>query len=492
VIGLDVMIVVGLLRFGLDLPERKGLALLRDGCHLDLVQSSFSRLSTEFLVRWRMLCEERLPAHASELGPLVVQVDATMTPGSASTCRARHALTGATLWAEQLEVEDKEEVRRFVRAFRSKYGTPALWIRDQSTAIRGALNEEFPFVPQQEDHWHFLQDLGVVVLPDYEPCRRGLVGGKGLADLAHWSRDRPLEGATLAELERVWVRLALEWVEEGRAHPGGFPFRLPYVEVARRLEQIGIWSRTLMAANGRWNCVVADVGELRRRVDEVLDREAVRVTLGRLRSEVRLWEEIRSAMRAERSRRSREDLEPLSRVDVSEAKRRIEEAGGRFAAQGEWAEEIWSHARSRFEDHELYLWAEVPGMEVVLRSSVALERAHAADRRGVRHRRGQEATGEEMGHLGSLLAFWSNTQCPWFAQHVLPGVNLWEVFAGQDSEEVRRRLEALPREGRPPRVEAPRGKAGERLERFVKLLTSRGPIEPGLTAWAVSVGAEPV
>ena len=82
---------------------------------------------------------------------------------------------------------------------------------------------------------------------------------------------------------------------------------------------------------------------------------------------------------------------------------------------------------------------------MVIRSTVPLERDHGADRRAVRHRTGRENTGEEMGRLGSLLAFWANMRCPWFRDHVLPGVNLWEVFVEQDSEEVQRRILALPR-----------------------------------------------
>ncbi|MGI0053302.1 MAG: hypothetical protein ACRECR_03460, partial [Thermoplasmata archaeon] len=204
-----------------------------------------------------------------------------------------------------------------------------------------------------------------------------------------------------------------------------------------------------------------------------------------------LWEEIRSAMRAERSRRSREDLAPMTRNDVAEAKRRIEEAGSRFVGLGEWAQAIWAKVQRRFDAHGPYLWVEVPGLPAVIRSSVALERAHGADRRGVRHRRGQEATGEEMSRMGSLLAFGSNARCAWFAERVLAGVNLWEVFARQDPQEVRPRLLALPKEGRRPRVEVARGKAGERLEALVKLLTNEGPIEVGLAAWAASVGALP-
>jgi hypothetical protein len=46
-------------------------------------------------------------------------------------------------------------------------------------------------------------------------------------------------------------------------------------------------------------------------------------------------------MRAERDRRSREDLAPLAAGDVAEVREQIEEAGRRFAARGDWAVAIW-------------------------------------------------------------------------------------------------------------------------------------------------------
>ena len=110
VLGYDLMIAVGLLRFGLDLPEQRVAAVLEDGWGLPIAQSTVSRLSTEFLVRWRMLGEERLPPWVASLSPWVVQIDGTVVVGSPVTFRVREARTGATLWAEQTEVESKSEV----------------------------------------------------------------------------------------------------------------------------------------------------------------------------------------------------------------------------------------------------------------------------------------------------------------------------------------------------------------------------------------------
>ncbi len=113
---MDGMIAVGLARFGLDLdlPERRVQALFEDGCTLPLAQSTVSRLSVEFLVRWRMLCEARLPKVVRALGGLVAQFDGTGEPsgGKRVTYRAREGRHGFTLWSDPLVSESEDEVAR--------------------------------------------------------------------------------------------------------------------------------------------------------------------------------------------------------------------------------------------------------------------------------------------------------------------------------------------------------------------------------------------
>ena len=483
------LIAVGLLRFGLDLSEAKVGALLQDSRPLSLAQSTVSRLSTEFLVRWRMLCEERLPPLLPRLAPLLLQIDGTIVPGAPVTFRARDARTGLTLWADQLEAESKAEVVRLLRTFRDRFGVPILVIRDLGATLREAVEEVFPGVPQQEDHFHFLADLGPIVLPDYEPLRHGLLAGEALARLAHWSRTLPLEGRTLEELERVWVRLALEWIDAARKHPGGFPWHLPYLEVARRMTRVVRWCEHLRSAHvHRRVAIPSEVVELGRRLVTLLDREAVQLPYGRLEREAQLWKELRTAMRAERTRRSVGDLPSLAASEVVEVQRAIEEVGDRFVQNGEWAEAIWARIGGRFKAHRPYLWVVVPEAGEMVRSTVALERAHREDWRDVRHRTGQSATGPEMGRLGALLAFWSNARCRWLVEEALVGENLWEKFAQQDPKGVARRLRALPREGHRPHVGANAGKRQERLEALVQLLDGTAPLEPGLSRWGASVG----
>lgn len=493
VLGFDVMIAVGLARFGLDLSEKKVQALFEDGCGLSLCQSTVSRLSVEFLVRWRMLCEERLPVAVPPLGGLVVQFDGTGDPrgGGRVTYRAREARHGLTLWADFLVSEDEGEVTRFYRAFQERYGVPLLGLRDQGTAAKKAMAVVFLDMPVGEDHQHFLDDLGPVILKDYEALREALLKDDGLASLTTMSRKLPVSGWGLEELEEVWARAALEWIEAAREHPGGFPWKLAYWEVARRSERVRGWAVEMVSCNIRRGVVVPAIVELKGRMERLLNREGVRVAKGRLGSEVVLWVEIRRAMRVERDRRGRVDLAPLASADVARVKEEIEQAGRGFVDRGEWAEAIWATVAKRFEEHGPYLWTEVPGLGTVIRSTVALERDHGADRRRIRHRTGGMESAEEMDAHGPLLAFWNNVRCPWFVEQVAPGLNLWEEFARQDPGEVASRMATLPREARRPRVELRRGKEREQLEGFLQVLRGLGPLEPALTSWAISVGCGP-
>ncbi len=82
------------------------------------------------------------------------------------------------------------------------------------------MEEVFPGVSQGEDYWHFLDDLGSVVLPDYPLLNEDLVKNQGLSAFAEWSRKIPTRGTTVEEEERVWARASLEWVEAAREHAG--------------------------------------------------------------------------------------------------------------------------------------------------------------------------------------------------------------------------------------------------------------------------------
>ena len=362
------------------------------------------------------------------------------------------------------------------------------WFVPEVVTLREAWEVVYPGVPQAEDHWHALDDVGPKMLVDYEPTKEALVGRHGLSDLAAWSRELPLRGDTVEEWEQVGVRLALEWIDGARTHPGGFPWRLAYLEVGRRLRWVREWAEAMVRGNVRRGWFVPEVVTLRDRVGRVLAREGVQLHLGRLESEAQLWDEVRRAMRMDRSSRRRMPRGPMTRGEVETAKEEIAEAGNRFRTRGDWAVAIWEGVERFFREHEPHLWvaAEVAGLP---RTTVDLERAHGEERRRIRRRTGQKETGGEMGRVGALLAWSSNLRNRWFVEEVLTGVNVAEEFARQDAGEVRRRLEELPREGRRPKVRVTKGTERRHLERLRELVSGEGAVEPALHAWAVAVAA---
>jgi hypothetical protein len=127
-----------------------------------------------------------------------------------------------------------------------------------------------------------------------------------------------------------------------------------------RLEKVLKWARQIHQANAERRVVVRKLTDLTERLDGLLSREAVKMAMGRLVFEVPLWEGIRKAMRAERERRSHDDLAPLAEKDIADVKKQIDEAGSRFVERGGWAEAIWANVSKRFEDHEKYLWVVCP------------------------------------------------------------------------------------------------------------------------------------
>ena len=485
--GYDLLLAVGLLRYAFQQTVDETATVLSFAGR-SRSRATVARLGRECLVRWAMLCEERLPARVRFLPTWVPQIDGTVEEGGPVTFRAREAFTGVTLLARQLVSENKEEVVGFLRELRAKYGVPRLGMRDLSVTLREAWEVVYPGVPQAEDHWHALDDVGPKMLVDYEPTKEALVARHGLSDLAAWSRELPLRGRTVEVWEQVGVRLALEWMDGARAHPGGFPWRLAYLEVGRRLRWVREWAEAMVRGNVRRGWFVPEVVTLRDRVGRVLAREGVQLHLGRLESEAQLWDEVRRAMRMDRSSRRRMPLGPMTRGEVETAKEEITEAGNRFRTRGDWAVAIWERVAQFFREHAPYLWvaAEVAGLP---RTTVDLERAHGEERRRIRRRTGQKDTGGEMGRVGALLAWSSNLRNRWFVEEVLSGVNVAEEFAQQDAGEVRRRLEELPREGRRPKVRVTKGTERRHLERLRELVSGEGPVEPALHAWAVAVAA---
>ncbi|MGI0067574.1 MAG: hypothetical protein ACREB9_04010 [Thermoplasmata archaeon] len=476
----------GLLRFGLKWKEDDLQTFLR-GHGLSISQASLSLHTTEFLVRWQIFSEERLLHLAPGLRPFVLQIDGTCVEGGPVTFRVREAKSGVTLYARQIVAESLDEVVPVLMALKIRFGDPGLIVRDDSATLKGACDRVFPSVPQQVDHFHFLSKAGErLVKEENEQLKEGLLADHGMAKLAEWSRDLPTVASRPEEWVAVVARLAAEWVDGTRSTGSSVPFHLPYYEAWEEMRwlvgEIGAIVHARVRARP-W-VELRPLVELKARLEKLLARPVVKEAGGRLASGVWAFEEVRQAMKVERDRRSHGDLGPMMEADVARVKATVARVGEVLRSKGDdRLGVLWGRVEEKFAEEEPYLWvvARVPGLT---RSTVALERDHRECRTSIRHRTGQSDTGVEMGLLGTLLAYWSNVRNPWFIEQVLGGVNLREVFAKQDPEEVRRRMRELPRAGRRPSVPVSRKRRARALERALTILKGEGDLVGQLGEWA--------
>ncbi|MGI0151531.1 MAG: hypothetical protein ACREC5_06315, partial [Thermoplasmata archaeon] len=106
-IGYDVMLLVGLLRYGLNWQLEEVRPVLHRSLGLPrLSLSTLSYLGLQFLVRWQLFCEERLVRLRPLLRPYLLQVDCTQEDGGPATIVARDARTGVILLARQIVSEN--------------------------------------------------------------------------------------------------------------------------------------------------------------------------------------------------------------------------------------------------------------------------------------------------------------------------------------------------------------------------------------------------
>lgn len=485
-IGLDLTAAITLLRFQLDWEERQIQLFLR-GHGLELSQSSISLHSVEGLVRWQLFCEERLIHFAPRLRPYVLQVDGTTVQGGPVTLRVREAKSGITLFARQVVAESFDGLVPPLLAFKVRFGDPILIVRDDSAALKKALAAVFPRVPQQLDHFHFLSKAGEHLFQEEsERLKEGLLDRDGMAGLAHWSRSLPTEAPSPTTWVAVVARLAAEWIEATRSTESDLPFHLPYFEAWREMRWLVGEIEAVVHARvrGGWSVDLGPLVELKGRMERLLGRADVRVAGARLSRLVAGWEEVRRAMRMERDRRSRGDLGPMVEADVAAVRATVTRVGAGLRTLGDLRTvELWERLERKFEEENESLWvvAHHPGLT---RSTVDLERDHRAVRTGVRHRTGQGDTSREVERLGSLLAYWENLTNRWFGEQVLEGVNLREVWAQQNPEEVRRRIRALPWEGRRPCVRVSVKRRRKVLEKALTILKGPGDIPGQLDRWA--------
>ncbi len=449
-VGMDVLLAVGVLRYGLH-RQREEVKLLLNNRGLHLSSGEISGLADEFLIRWRRLCQTRSPHLPPHLDDAVLCVDGTSDQGGRVTFRAvdasRHHLT---LRAECLSSEIEGEVTRFLEALRVSCPRPLAVVRDMSQAIANAVTRIFPDAPQQICHYHFLRAVGEHVLaPAHETLKRRTLATHQLARLLDLRRTlltptTSNEGSLRDHLV-LWTRLLIEHIEHPRTQRGELPFQLPYLAVAQRArDALPLIERAIRIAQENNTCSPALL-ETKERIHKLLAGPGVQEALLHAQRLHSWFHEIRELMRLERAKHDSRMLPPpLTPVDKSLILARVHAIHQEARQAGQQAAHAWEGVVARFQAHEHELWAcaNIPGSP---RVNNGLEGKHRALRQDVRRRTGKQDTRREMERTGELTAYWANATNPWFVEHVLQGIDIRAAFLAQDETEIARDLQALRR-----------------------------------------------
>ena len=188
--GIDIIIAIGFLRWGLCL-QREQIQLYFKRKEINISTGTISNLSFDFLLFLKQIHEkhyDKLQEKFSKNGGMIIHIDATDESGGNAVFQIIEEKTGITLFAESMVTEKEEYIIPIFQRFKAIFGDPIAIVRDMGAAMISSCNKEFPDIPQQICHYHFIRALGNNIFEDiYSEFRSTLIKSKIIKNL-HYIR----------------------------------------------------------------------------------------------------------------------------------------------------------------------------------------------------------------------------------------------------------------------------------------------------------------
>ena len=502
IFGFDLLVAIGLLRWGLHY-QRREVQLLLEARGIEISEGEISALGTEFLLRFYLLHRSRTNRirHLLASGPgQVFHADGTMDQGSEVVFTVMEGLTGIVLDSFLLPHEGRAEVAGALRAVKERFGVPHGLVRDFATNVRDAMDEVFPGVPQGGCHVHFVRVLGSKLFDgSYGPFRNQVLDTRALARLLDLGRRVAADaaGGLLERAVNAWISCEIAYLEEPRQRPSRYPFELPYLECVSRALRVEKRVRRVVRALGARDVSLRHLRDL----DDLLGKAllpAVGRSYPKLAKAEEWYGQARDALRL--SRASLSASEPPAWRPTREARAAYLEALARIEGEsvllGEDYRGIAGIIRRVSGAHVEELFAEVrgkDGKELPFRRENNLqESCHRWSRMNIRRRTGRGKTAREMALYGPLLAVFSNLFNEEYVEGVLGDVGVLarelQAFPQVEVEALRERMRGGVR-GRAPSMEASEWE--ERSEELVGILEGSGEVAgAALQGWLKKVQGE--
>jgi hypothetical protein len=465
-VGYDVMVYVGLERF-LRHRQREEIRDALEREHgIALSTGEISSLAVRFLQYLEALHlarAEPIRAAFAEDGGWPLHVDATGEDGRGTLLVAYAGWREWAVGAWKIPTERAEAILPCLRQVVRRFGAPCAVVRDLGRAMIPAVAELVAQlgldIPVLACHYHFLRDVGTDLLKSghgelrelfrrfkVRPRLRALARelGRSLgadiaearADLKTWQEhDRDSHVLATGRTGLAEVRAFAQWVLDYGSDSSSedFPFDRPYLDLYDRCRRarraVDALLRTPPSERKLRNAVV----RLGRVLDPVVSEVPFAKVAERLRARVKLFDELRDALRlvpsSRHSRRTPPAL-PLQPEQAAAQLQDIREAVERLQASlrdrrpsrgpAQHLRRAVDLILDHLERHGDTLWGHVihlpqhagGGIRLVDRTDNALESFFGSMKHGERRRSGRKILTQDFERLPPAAALVPNLSCP--------------------------------------------------------------------------------
>jgi hypothetical protein len=453
VVGYDVMVRVGLLRFCHHRQReaiREELAL--EGVHLSAGEvSNLARLFLEYLEALHHDRTAQIRAALKRDGGWPMHVDATGESGRGMLLVVYAGWRQWVLASRKIPTERAEAILPCLREVLQKYGSPCAMMRDLGGPVTKAMNallaELKREIPVLACHFHFLKDIGkdlqdpahgklraLFRSSEIRPRLRGLardlgvkLGGEieeGREEVKTWqARDEAGHRIPPGRAGIATVRALAQWILDFQSRSAGqsFPFARPYLDLYDRCLEARRAVDAFLCGDLEDKKVSTALERLQRILDPVACDVPFSPVVRSLRTRAGLFDELRDALRlapesegeesapekeAAKLRDIREQVEKLTeslearrpeRGPAKDTRKAIDTMLGHILKHGE---HLWGH--------EIELSAEAGGgMRLVDRTNNILEGFFDTMKHDERRRGGRKNLAKDLEDLpaGAPLAY---------------------------------------------------------------------------------------
>lgn len=495
--GYDVMVFVGRQRFQAHKQREEIREAIGRRFGLSYSAGKVSEMAHEFLDYLQRLHDSRMEDIAATLaadGGWPLHIDATGEDGRGTLLVAVAGWRKWTVGAWNIPTEREDRVYPLLEALIEKLGPPCAVMRDLGRAVSSAaesLVEAFELnIPILACHQHFLSDVGKGILDEHHNGLRKLFRHFGIrkklrslardlgrtigpdihqarADMVQWLQSDPSDyflpsGRYGLAIVRSMTQWTLDFHADGRGY--GFPYDRPYLDLYERCRL------TLRAAAACSRSTPNDprvrrtLDRLYRTLAPVLDEHEFVDLARKLQGRVKLFEELRTALRLNPNPNSSNPAKSVHSSDPTSSELNdIQEAvedltaslQDRRPSRGPAADtrEAIDLILDHLDRHGSYLWGHIvcvptedgEAFRIVDRTNNILENLFRLIKHLERRRSGRKNLAHDFELLPPAIALVPNLDCPDYVSIVCGSLdNLPHAFADLDTHERRKALFHAP------------------------------------------------